>query len=88
MTCQGGCAPAGKFTGWHTFTALWQSNKVTFWYDSTLMGSETLRTTAAQQLVFDDASAGSSFGSSCPSCFGPALYPSTVYLNWVQVWSR
>jgi len=82
----GGCAPAGKFTGWYTMSALWTGGRVTFWYDDTLMGTEKLPTTANQKLIFENQSYDPS--NSCPACYGPLAYPSTSYLSWVHVWAK
>ncbi len=81
----GGCAPAGQFTGWHVFTALWTGGTVTFWYDNQKMGLEPLATTATQELIFQNQSYNSQ--SSCPGCFGPYA-ASTAYLNWVSVYQK
>jgi len=80
----GGCAPAGQFTGWHVFSALWTHGKVTFWYDSQQVGTEPLTTDKNLQLEFGSTS--NDFG--CSICLGPPKYPSTVYLQWVKVWHK
>jgi hypothetical protein len=82
----GSCAPAGKFTGWSTMSALWTGGKVTFWYNNTRMGTVTLPTTADQKLIFENQSFDPS--NSCPVCYGPLAYPSTAYLSWVHVWEK
>jgi hypothetical protein len=76
------CAPAGSQTGWHVFSALWRNGKVAFWYDSTLEGTLPLPVTAHHRLIFQNRSRS----SYCPSCYGPAVYPSASRLTWIKVW--
>jgi hypothetical protein len=82
-TSTGLCAPSGKFTGWHTYSALWANGKITFWYDSTREGSLPMPVPVHQRLLFQNRSTG----PYCPSCYGPSLYPSGDILRWVRVWS-
>jgi hypothetical protein len=80
----GGCAPVGRYSGWHTFSALWTGGVVTFWYDNAEVGSEPLATTAPLSLIFEYESAGAPYSS--PWYGGPALYPAADRLGHVQVW--
>jgi hypothetical protein len=68
---------------WHTFSALWEAGEVTFWLDNVQAAVEALTTTVPLSLKFMNQSVGAP-----PVWYGgPALYPATVVLANVTVWS-
>lgn len=73
----------GSFTGWHTFSALWEEDLVTFWYDAILMGTLPLMTTYPLVLKYMNQSVG----AVSPWYGGPAVYPATTHLSHVSVWT-
>lgn len=83
----GVCAPVATFAGWHTFSALWESDKVKFWYDSIFIGTLPLPSVLAggnEILLFQNRS----YGTFCTQCYGPSQYPSSAWLAWVKVWHK
>jgi len=83
----GVCAPKGTIAGWHTFSALWRNNRVSFWYDSTYVGALPLPVSLAsgnELLLFQNRS----YGSFCTECYGPPQYPASAWLSWVKIWRK
>ena len=71
-------------TGWLTVSMLRTGQQVEVWYNKTLIGKLPLPTTADQALIFQNQDGPD---SSCPSCNGPLVFPSTAWLSRVAVWS-
>ena len=79
------CGPLGSgSTGWLTVSMLRTGQQVEVWYNKTLIGKLPLPTTADQALIFQNQDGPD---SSCPSCNGPLVFPSTAWLSRVAVWS-
>jgi beta-glucanase (GH16 family) len=75
----GGCA--GVLTGWHVFGALWQKGSVTYYYDGRQVGRITTGITGSPMyLILNHAVGG--------CCAGPKLVPTTVYVDYVHVYSN
>ncbi len=75
----GGCA-SGNFSGWHTYGADWEPGSVTYYYDGQKVGTITTGITSQPMYLILENSGGS-FG-------GPALYPSTMQVDYVRVWQH
>jgi hypothetical protein len=79
------CGPLGpSSTGWLTVSMLRTGEQVEVWYNKTFIGKVPLPTTANQELIFQNQDGPD---SSCPSCNGPLVFPSTAWLSRVAVWS-
>lgn len=74
---QGGC-PAGTYTGWHTFGALWEPGIVTYYYDGQKVGTISSGITSAPMYLILENSIGSSSG--------PIVMPATMQVDYVRVW--
>jgi hypothetical protein len=79
------CGPLGPgSTGWLTVSVLRTGEQVEVWYDKTFIGKVPLPTTADHELIFQNQDGPH---TSCPSCNGPLVFPSTAWLSRVAVWS-
>jgi hypothetical protein len=79
------CGPLGpSSTGWLTVSMLRTGEQVEVWYDKTFIGKVPLPTTADHELIFQNQDGPH---TSCPSCNGPLVFPSTAWLSRVAVWS-
>jgi hypothetical protein len=62
---------------------LWSGGVAKVWYNSTLIGSLTLPTSAPQNLIFQN----NTFAFGCPGCLGP-FKAGTIWLQQVKVWDK
>jgi hypothetical protein len=79
------CGPLGSSsTGWLTVSVLRTGEQVEVWYNRTPIGKVPLPTAADEELIFQNQDGPN---TSCPSCNGPLVFPSTAWLSRVAVWS-
>jgi hypothetical protein len=69
----------GATGGTHTFGVLWTTTGVTFVYDGSVVGSESVSLTSPMFLVMENSLSDS--GTNAPS-----LVPSTMTVHYVRVW--
>lgn len=75
----GACVTA-DYTGWHTYSANWQSFYIDFYYDGMKVGTITEGVTSAlgpMYLIINNATG--TYG-------GPVVSPATVQVDYVRVW--
>jgi beta-glucanase (GH16 family) len=68
-------------TGWHTFGALWEPGKVTFYYDGKEVGSTTAGVTSAPMYMILNHGLSNYIS-------GPIVAPSTMQVDYVRHWQR
>lgn len=73
-----GAAVAGDYTGWHTYGALWEPNKVSFYYDNELVGFITGDITSAPQYLILNLGIGVN---------SILQVPAEMQVDWVHVYS-
>jgi beta-glucanase (GH16 family) len=76
----GGC-PKGNFTGWHTYGALWEPGKVTYYYDGIKVGTITLGITSSPMYLILSYGASLRHG-------GPIRVPATMRVAYVMVFAK
>jgi beta-glucanase (GH16 family) len=68
-------------TGWHTFGALWEPGRITFYYDGRAVGSVTSAVTSAPMYMILNHGLSSYIS-------GPITTPSTLQVDYVRHWQR
>ena len=68
-------------TGWHTFGALWEPGKITFYYDGKEVGSTTSGVTSAPMYMILNHGLSDYIS-------GPIVAPSTMQVDYVRHWQR
>jgi beta-glucanase (GH16 family) len=68
-------------TGWHTFGALWEPGKITFYYDGKEVGSTTSGVTSAPMYMILNHGLSNYIS-------GPIVAPSTMQVDYVRHWQR
>lgn len=67
--------------GWHTFGALWEPGRITFYYDGRNVGSVTTGVTSSPHYMILSNALSSTIS-------GPITVPSTVQVDYVRHWQR
>ena len=67
--------------GWHTFGALWEPGRITFYYDGREVGSTTQGVTSSPHYIILNHALSSSIS-------GPVVTPSTLRVDYVRHWQR
>ena len=73
-----GC-PGGNYTGWHTYGAQWENNKIDFYYDGVKVGTVTKEITASPEYLLFNYAVGNRADT-------PISVPSTMKVDYVRVW--
>lgn len=73
----GGSAP-GDYTGWHTYAALWEPGKVSFYYDNVLVGTIDSGITSSPQYLILNLGIGTN---------SILKVPAEMQVDWVHVYS-
>jgi beta-glucanase (GH16 family) len=68
-------------TGWHTFGALWEPGKITFYFDGRAVGSVTSNVTSAPMYLILNHAVSNYIS-------GPIKVPSTLQVDYVRHWQR
>jgi beta-glucanase (GH16 family) len=68
-------------TGWHTFGALWEPGRITFYYDGREVGSTTSGVTSSPMYLILNHALSSHIS-------GPIQAPSTLQVDYVRHWQR
>jgi beta-glucanase (GH16 family) len=76
-----GGTPNGDWAGWHTFGADWETGSVTYYYDGRLVGRLTGGITSAPMYLILGLAVGGSYS-------GPISLPSTLLVDYVEVWQH
>lgn len=71
---------AGNYTGWHTYGALWEPGKVTYYYDGVEVGEISTGITSSPMYLILNNGISDSLG-------GPTAVGSTMLVDWVHVYS-
>jgi beta-glucanase (GH16 family) len=75
-----GFGPAGDFTGWHIYAALWEPGKITFYYDGKNIGSVTRGVASSPMMIILTYAIGG-WG-------GDTVVPSEMLVDYVHVYSN
>ncbi len=72
---------SGDYTGWHTYGALWEPGKVTYYYDGVEVGEISSGITSSPMYLILNNGISDSLG-------GPTSVGSTMLVDWVHVYSE
>lgn len=68
-------------TGWHTFGALWEPGRITFYYDGRNVGTVTSGVTSKPHYLIINHALSNSISP-------PVKVPSTLRVDYVRVWKK
>jgi hypothetical protein len=74
-----GASVAGDYTGWHTYSVIWTTSSVTFFYDGLQVGQLTSGITDQPMPIILNYAVGG-YG-------GPIVTPATMLVDYVRVWN-
>jgi beta-glucanase (GH16 family) len=77
-----GKAVPGDYTGWHTYGAMWEPGKVSYYYDDKLVGTISSGITDSPMYMILN------HGIGADSIGGPISAPSEMLVDWVRVYSN
>jgi hypothetical protein len=77
-----GITVPGNWTGWHTYAAEWEPDKITYYYDGVNVGQITTGITAAPMYLILD------YTSTTNPVTKPTMPNTTMLVDYVRVWQR
>jgi hypothetical protein len=75
-----GATVPGNFTGWHTYGAVWEPGKISFYYDGRLVGTQSSGVVSSPHFLILNYGVGG-WG-------GDRVVPATMQVDYVRAWQR
>ncbi|HYZ30191.1 MAG TPA: glycoside hydrolase family 16 protein [Thermoleophilaceae bacterium] len=77
----GGCPGLADLDGWHTFGALWEREKITFYYDRSSVGQVTRAVPSTPMFLVANLGVSRREG-------GPISTPAITHIDYIRVWQQ